>query len=194
MRFVGKDNIRTTSSFSKNKAYLKSQLNNFYIEGGQTAVIDAIFQAVKMANEQKGVTAIYQRAVIVISDGEDRDSTNSEKQLFELIKGANVRVFFVGLVNELSNERGLTSPSPRTKAKDFVERVTDESDGTAIFPKGIDELPQAAKQVSALMRSRYVMKFLPAVIPNATGKIEIRFVKDSKRRNVTIYSRPQLAK
>lgn len=192
MRFVGKDNIRTTPTFSKNKTYLRSQLNNFYIEGGQTAVIDAVFQSVKMAAEQTGAAANYQRAVIVISDGEDRDSTNTEKQLLGLIRDSTVRVFFVGLVGELSNERGFVSVSPRTKAKDFIEKVTHESGGVAIFPKKIDDLPQAARQISALVRRRYVMKFLPATKPNTDAKIEIRFAKDSKRKNLSIYSRPHL--
>lgn len=194
MRFVGKDNIRTTQNFSKNRTYLKSQLNNFYIEGGQTAVIDAVFQSVKMANEQTGVPVNYQRAVIVISDGEDRDSSNTEKQLLELIKGSSVSVFFVGLINELSNERGFVSVSPRTKAKAFIEKVTQESGGVAIFPKKIDDLPQAARQISALVRGRYVMKFVPAAKSNPDAKIEIRLAKDTKRKDIRIYSRSYLGK
>lgn len=194
MRFVGKDNIRTTPNFSKNKTYLKSQLNNFYIEAGKTAVIDAVFQGVKMANEQTGVTADYQRAVIVISDGEDRDSSNTEKLLLELIRDSTVRVFFVGLINELSNEGGFTTKSPRAKSKALIDKLTQESGGAAIFPKKIDDLPQAAKQISALMRRRYVIKFVPTAKSNPAAKIEIRLAKDTKRKNLTIYSRPHLPK
>ena len=88
LSFISSDKIKATQNFNSDKNFLAKTIDGFAVEGGQTAVIDAIYMAVKKVSEHKKDDGkIYRRAVIVISDGEDRDSYYTEKQLFELIRG-----------------------------------------------------------------------------------------------------------
>ncbi|HET8780964.1 MAG TPA: VWA domain-containing protein, partial [Pyrinomonadaceae bacterium] len=55
VRFVGRDNTETVQDFTPNKEALMDALDNMYIEGGQSAVVDAVYlSAEHVAEYQKG--------------------------------------------------------------------------------------------------------------------------------------------
>ncbi|HQX57164.1 MAG TPA: VWA domain-containing protein [Pyrinomonadaceae bacterium] len=77
VRFVGRDKISIEQPFTSNKADLVDALDNLYIEGGQTAIIDAVYLAVENVDDyekSKAQNDRKRRALILVSDGEDRDS------------------------------------------------------------------------------------------------------------------------
>jgi Ca-activated chloride channel family protein len=165
IRFVSKDKIEILQDFTPNKAELNDALENMYIEGGQTAIIDAIYLAVEKTEEyEKGqrVEDRKRRALILVSDGEDRNSYYNEKQLFDLLKESEVQIYVVGFVSELSKDGGFISKSPQAKAKAFLERLAAESGGKAYFPSGASELPGLAGEISNELRTQYSIGYIPS--------------------------------
>ncbi len=189
--FISTDKFRGMGNFSSDKNVLMRTINNFYIEGGQTALIDALYTAVKKASEHKREEGErYRRVVFAISDGEDRMSSNTEKTLSELIQKENVQIFFVGLGNELSRDGGYMTKSSKGKAKDFIERIVAASGGAAIFPKRIEDSSAAAAQLTSLSQSQYALSYTPVIDGKGKSqKIEIKLAKDSSRKNVKFYFR-----
>ena len=102
------------------------------------------------------------RALILVSDGEDRNSYYNEKQLFELLRESEVQIYVIGFVDELSKEGGFISKSPRDKAKAFLERIATESGGKAYFPKSTAELPNLAREISSELRTQYSIGYIPS--------------------------------
>ena len=49
IRFIGKDNTELVQDFTPKKDLLIDGLDNLYVEGGQTAVIDAVYLAAEHA-------------------------------------------------------------------------------------------------------------------------------------------------
>ena len=192
MRFVSKDKISITPAFSKDPKYLMSVIDGFYNEGGQTALTDAIFESVKVVSEQKGVGEGFEREVVVFSDGEDRISDHKEAELKDLLRQVNVRVFFVGLINELEGYSGLWGKGPKEKAKKYIETVTNMSGGASIFPKKNDRLSEVAKQIAALMKTKYVLAFKTDGKLDQNAKIEVKLVKGSTRKDLTISFRREV--
>ena len=89
IRFVGRDKIEIEQPFTANKTDLTDALDNLFIEGGQTAITDAAYLAVENVDEyekSKKAEDRKRRAIILVTDGEDRDSYYSEKQLLELLR------------------------------------------------------------------------------------------------------------
>ena len=185
MRFISRDKIQVTEKFSSDTKYLHANLDNFFIEGGQTALVDAIYKSAQILAEQDGVGADYRRSIVVISDGEDRESEKTEAQLLELLKKEKVQVFFIGLINELSDSKGFGGKSQREKAKQFIEKITESNGGVALFPKKAEQISETAKQMSTLLRNRYVLKF--KMPDNKAAKIEIKSSENSKRKNLNLY-------
>jgi len=163
VRFIGKDNTELVQDFTSKKDLLIDGLDNLYVEGGQTAVIDAVYLAAEHASEaQRGdPTDRRRRALIVISDGEDRASVYTQEQLFNRLREDDVQIFVIGFVNELDKDAGFIRKSPREKAVALINRLASETGGRAFFPNSISELPQIASEIVRDMRTQYVISYNP---------------------------------
>lgn len=165
VRFVGRDKISIEQPFTANKADLNDALDNLYIEGGQTAIIDAVYLAVENIDQYEKSNKNddrKRRAVILVTDGEDRNSYYSEKQLFDLLRESEVQIFVIGFVDDLSKDGGFISKSPQEKSKAFLERIATESGGKAYFPSGAAELPNLAREISNELRTQYSIGYIPS--------------------------------
>lgn len=193
IRFVGRKDIEIKQDFTNSKVDLNDALENLYIEGGQTAIIDAIYLAAERVDEyEKSIDPNdrKRRALILVSDGEDRDSYYNEQQLFQLLREIDVQIFAVGFVNELDGEGSLISKSPRKKAKSFLERLAEETGGKAYFPEGVGELDGIAQDIARELRTQYLISYEPTNINKDGALRKIKVViedgpKNQKRIAVT---------
>jgi Ca-activated chloride channel family protein len=163
VRFIGSDQIVTVQDFTANKEFLMDGLDNFYVEGGQTAIIDAVYlSAEHVAEYKKGDDNDHRRrALIVITDGEDRNSFYKEPQLFQRLREEDVQIYVIGFVNELDKDAGFIRKSPRDKAVALINRLATETGGRAFFPQSISELPQIANEIVRDLRTQYVLSYNP---------------------------------
>ena len=165
IRFVGRDRIEIEQPFTPNKTDLNDALDNLYIEGGQTAIIDAVYLAVENVEEyeaSKRPEDRKRRALILVSDGEDRNSYYNEKQLFDLLRESEVQIYVVGFVDDLSKDSGFIGKSPQGKAKAFLDRLATESGGKAYYPASANDLPELAKEISSELRTQYSIGYIPS--------------------------------
>jgi Ca-activated chloride channel homolog len=163
VRFISSDKIQTEQDFTDKKELLIDALDNLYVEGGQTAVIDAVYlSAEHVAGYQKGDESDRRRrALIVITDGEDRNSFYKQEQLFARLREEDVQIFVIGFINELDKESGFIRKSPRDKAVSLINKLASETGGRAFFPGSIAELPQIASEIVRDMRTQYVIAYNP---------------------------------
>jgi Ca-activated chloride channel family protein len=162
-RFISSDKIETEQDFTANKESLMDALDNLYIDGGQTAVIDGVYLAAEhVADYRKGGDDDRRRrALIVVTDGEDRASYYQESQLFQALREEDVQIFVIGFVNELDTDKGLIRKSPKDKAVNLLNRLASETGGRAFFPQSISELPQIANEIVRDLRTQYVISYDP---------------------------------
>lgn len=164
IRFVDSSNIEIAQEFTSNKTDLMDALDNLYIQGGQTAIIDAVYLAAQRVDDyekSRNPNDKKRRALILVSDGEDRDSFYNEQQLFELLRESEVQIYAIGFVNELSKEGGFISKSPQTKAKSFLERLAKETGGKVYFPTALSELNGIASDIASELRTQYLISYYP---------------------------------
>jgi Ca-activated chloride channel homolog len=163
VRFISSDKIETVQDFTANKEMLLDGLDSFYVEGGQTAVIDAVYLSAEHVSEyRKGDEGDRRRrALIVITDGEDRNSFYKQEQLFARLREEDVQIFVIGFVNELDKETGLIRKSPRDKAVNLIKKLASETGGRAFFPESVAELPQIANEIIRDLRTQYVISYNP---------------------------------
>jgi len=163
VRFISSDKIETVQDFTANKDQLMDGLDSFYVEGGQTAVIDAVYLSAEHVSEyQKGDEGDRRRrALVVITDGEDRNSFYKQEQLFARLREEDVQIFVIGFINELDKDAGLIRKSPREKAVTLINKLASETGGRAFFPESISELPQIANEIVRDMRTQYVIAYDP---------------------------------
>jgi len=163
VRFISSDKIETVQDFTANQDLLMDGLDSFYIEGGQTAIIDAVYLSAEHVSEYKrgDNSDRRRRALIVITDGEDRNSFYKQEQLFARLREEDVQIFVIGFTNELDKDAGFIRKSPKDKATTLINKLATETGGRAFFPESISELPQIASEIIRDLRTQYVLSYSP---------------------------------
>jgi len=176
VRFVGRENSEIAQNFTANKEALMDAIDNMYVEGGQSAVVDAVYLSAEyVAEYRKGDESDRRRrALIVITDGEDRNSFYNQEQLFARLREDDVQIFVIGFVNELDKEAGFIRKSPRDKAVNLINKLASETGGRAFFPESLSELPQIANEIIRDLRTQYVIAYNPT---NKTNDGTYRAIK-----------------
>jgi Ca-activated chloride channel homolog len=188
VRFISSDKIETVQDFTANKELLADGLDSFYVEGGQTAIIDAVYLSAEHVSRYRKDDANdrRRRALIVITDGEDRNSFYKQEQLFSLLREEDVQIFVIGFVNELDKEEGLIRKSPREKAVSLIKKLATETGGRAYFPESLADLPNIAGDIIRDLRTQYVIAYNPTnKNPDGTYraiKVTVDQPSDSEKR------------
>ncbi len=159
MSFISSDKINTISAFTSDKSKLIDSLKRFKTGMGQSAVIDAIYVAVKAAAEYNAVDSTVRRAVILVSDGEDRQSYYNTDALVKLLQATNVQVFVIGIVTQLDDQNGIIRPSPRAIAETLLKRVAQESGGRLFFSRSHDDLTRATAEIVHDLHTQYLVGY-----------------------------------
>ncbi|HZS08418.1 MAG TPA: VWA domain-containing protein [Blastocatellia bacterium] len=183
--------------FTRDKRELEDAIDNLYTSGG-TSLLDAIVATADYAHEKASKQGQHRRrALIVISDGLEKNSSVKEKEVIEAMKEDEVQVYFVGFVDEDEEQKGLFGRSPAKKAKELLMRLADDSGGRAFFPKDISEMGAIATQIAKDLRTQYVISYYPTNEKRDGSFRSVRVVVDSRDRRRLIartrlgyYARP----
>ncbi|MFN2576398.1 MAG: VWA domain-containing protein [Pyrinomonadaceae bacterium] len=109
---------------TQNENLLVRTIDNIYIEGGQTTLLDAIEFIAGRLNQSPAA----ERVIILITDGEDRVSEKNRKEVIAKLQANKTSVYAIGLVQQLEG-------SKRSKATELLKLLTSETGGRVIFPK-----------------------------------------------------------
>ncbi|MBO0797896.1 MAG: VWA domain-containing protein, partial [Blastocatellia bacterium] len=143
--------------FTYDESDLESAIGELFTHGG-TALLDAIINSSGYAHDQGKQR---RKAIVVISDGLEKNSSVKEKEVIEAIKENEVQLYMIGFIEEGEP----TSPymkSPSQKARELLEQLAYDSGGQAFFPKDLNELPAIAAQIAKALRTQYVVSYYPS--------------------------------
>jgi Ca-activated chloride channel family protein len=189
MRFVDTPNINILQDFTSNTAALDRSLGNLFPEGGKTALIDAVYTAAKhVAERKKSVSGQNRRyALILISDGEDRQSVNKAETLFNFLRENDVQIFVIGLVEMLEKESNVfAKKSTRREATGLLEQLAKETGGRVFYPNSADDLPETVNDIMRDLHTQYVIGYNPASNPKSKPyrkvKVTITGAKGREKR------------
>jgi len=142
--------------FTSDPRSLEDALKELYVSGG-TALLDAIIATADHAHE-KGRRR--RKALVIITDGVEKNSSAKEKEVVEAMKEDEVQVYLIGFVDKEESFRLFGSPAK--KAKDLLTRLAEDSGGRAFFPTEVRETPAIAAQIAKDLRAQYVISYYPS--------------------------------
>lgn len=189
-RFVSSDIIEDTQPFTTDNTLLLKALDSIYLQYGQSAVVDALYLAADYVTKHNKENEGRRKVVVIISDGEDRNSYYKQEQLTKLLRETGVQVFILGLVSELDKEGGMLRISPRERAEKLLTNVADETGGRVFFPATKKALTDAAAQIILDMRAQFRIKYQSTRDASKNGyrKVDVKYVAaqgDEKRNLIT---------
>ncbi|HEX8161634.1 MAG TPA: VWA domain-containing protein [Pyrinomonadaceae bacterium] len=186
LRFVDSDEIKLLQDFTANKDDLFDALDNMHTEGGQTAIVDAVYLAAEHTAEYKKGDALNdkrRRAMILVTDGEDRSSYYKLAQLFDFLRENDVQIYVIGFTSELDAEGGFIRKSSKDKATELINKLATETGGRAFFPASLAELPTVAHEITKDMRTQYVIGYYPtnSKRDGTVRQIKVQIADDGRR-------------
>lgn len=152
--------VEKVHDFSRDTKSLLKMVDQLYIEGGQSAVVDGIYMAVQYVADHDPSRADRRKAVVVITDGEDRNSYYRAEGLLQLARAHDVQVFLLGLTSDLKSTTAANKPGPRERAETLLKLIARETAGRAFFPANHDDLLlNAVPQVVSDLRKQFVITY-----------------------------------
>lgn len=146
------DEVDLLRGFTSDVDEITDALENSVTMGG-TVLYDAIYLGVEEAHRG----AKSKKAIIVITDGEDKDSVYSLNELVTFIQSSDVQVYNVGFIDETSSKSLFSGwfKTDEEKARDALKRISEESGGKAYFPEEISEIHGIVAEIAAELRNQY---------------------------------------
>jgi Ca-activated chloride channel family protein len=161
IRFVDSESVKMLQGFTGDKSLLRAALGSMRTEGGQTALVDALYLALEtVAGRRRGDPA-RRWAIVLVTDGDERASYYKSSQLQKLIRESGIQVFVIGLTDNLDGEGGNIRRSPREKAKILLDSIAHESGGRVFYPKKVPDLIDAVDEIARELRTQYVVGYEP---------------------------------
>jgi Ca-activated chloride channel family protein len=194
-RFIDSEKIEILQDFTANKDDLFDAMDKMYTEGGQTAVLDAVYLAADHVGKHKKGDPLNdrrRRALILVTDGEDRSSYYNQAKLFEFLRENDVQIYVIGFVNELDTESGFIRKSSKDKAVSLLNKIATETGGRAFYPTSLTELPGIADEITRDLRTQYVVSYSPTNKrrDGTFRKVNVRIEDTGKRDKRIAITRP----
>lgn len=120
--------------WSESRNVILQNIEGIYVLGGQTKLKDSIKVMADQVNTRAKTDNAEGKIIFLITDGEDRSSKIGEQELIKFLKESGIKVYAIGLVNELFDEGALVR-SAKQKATSFLNHLTKETGGRVVYPK-----------------------------------------------------------
>ncbi len=123
-----------------------------------SAVVDAIYFSAKKISELPNKDKSQKFALILLSDGEDRDSLHTQKELVDLLRENDIKFYSIAFVGEL------TVGAMRDKSKNFLFNLANETGGN-LYPlekqnPSQKDIEKATKALLYELRSQFVINYI----------------------------------
>jgi Ca-activated chloride channel family protein len=194
VRFIDAYHIDNVRNFTGDGDVLLKALESFKTGPGQSAVIDALHVAVDHVAKHRSNES-RRKAIVFITDGEERGSLYKEEDLIKLLRGAGVQVFVLGLVIDLDADSGLIRRSPREKAQTLLKTVAEETGGRVFFPTDRKELADATVQIIGNLRGQFRITYQSTQDTSTKGfrKVEVKLISPNGEKRNAIVPRGYIA-
>lgn len=186
-RFISSDKIETMQEFTRDGNVLLAGINKYYIEGGQSAIIDALYLGAGTFAKFKKTNGDRRRVIVIITDGEDRSSFYKQEQLINYLYQTDVQVFALGFVIELGKIGPGMRPGSRDRAEKLLKTVTSETGGRVFFPKNKTELLDSLQQLITDLRGQFRLTYQSSGDKKGFQKVDVTLVSpNGEKRNAIV--------
>lgn len=140
VRFIDTEKIRLDQEFTSNVNEIRDSTENMYVEAGQKTITDALRVAGNYLADNGKAEYAGRRAILIVTDGEDRASVTKPEHTIKILKDAGIRLVAVVVSDE----------KVQTK---LLDRMTRETGGKLFVLKHKGELRTIGSEVAAALRN-----------------------------------------
>jgi Ca-activated chloride channel family protein len=181
--FVSSDKIRTIQEFTTDRSALLLSLLRFRVEGGQSAVLDAVYMAGDHLSKHTPEED-RRKVLVIITDGEDRNSYYKTEDVINLLHEKGVQVFSLAITTKLDGESGFIRQSPKERAEKLLKKLADETGGRVVYSKTPKQLAEGTEEVIRSLRTSFRLTFQSSNTSAIKGfrRVEVKQIPSSDKR------------
>ena len=156
IRFVDSSKIEIKQDWTSDQTKLQNAIRNLYVEGGMSAVLDAVYLAQKEIVEREKTDKSKRYAILLISDVEDRKSFYKYDEVLSLFKNSDSQVFVLSYADG--------APENEKKAISLGHKIALDTGGTIHNPArkhSKEDLIEMLKKLVFELRSNYTIGYTP---------------------------------
>lgn len=186
-RFVGPEQFQIKEPMTADRDSVADALDDIYVEGGQTAVHDALDKSLTYLEESRSGDAKARRSVLVlVTDGEDRASKLKDaKAILARARQSEVQIFVLGL----TKFSGLQSSG--SKAMSLLNGLSEQSGGRAFFPESASALPEAAREVARELHTQFTIGYaVDDKNPAGERSVQVKWIGQTDAGKRKVIARP----
>lgn len=167
--------------YTNDKQALVKAFGEVFFSSG-TAMLDAVMATADYSHE-KGKHR--RRAILVITDGQDKNSAISEAKVREALLEDQVQVYFICMFGKAEIGTGASQ-----KAKERMLRLAELSGGRAFFPVFDEEAATDATRIINDLHSQYLVSYQPSnqLVDGKLRTLSIA-ITPSNNRQLTVLTR-----
>lgn len=139
VRFISSEKIKVVQDFTVNKDEISDAADSLYVEGGQTAILDAVMFSAEYLVENAMKDSGRRKILIIISDGDDRQNAAKTDEVLKYLKENNIRVFAFGIAEEKVSTK-------------ILDKLTKETGGKTFVPKTRADIGNSVKSLTTAVR------------------------------------------
>jgi uncharacterized protein with von Willebrand factor type A (vWA) domain len=149
VRFVDRKATRRMVDLTSDKNELINAADDMFVEGGETAIIDAVLESAQyLAQNSAGPEGGARRALVLMTDGEDRASKHKAEELEGFLREKGIKVFVIRLPERFEKGEG---NKVSKRALTLINGLASASGGQAFFPRAASDLERAINEVSTML-------------------------------------------
>lgn len=141
LTFVDTPKVVLRQEFTFKKSELHDAAENMFVEGGQTAILDAVKVSAEYLSKNARSDGSRSRALVLVTDGEDRSSGAKIDDVIKLLKEENIRIYVIAMAD------GKIFPK-------LIDRLTKETGGARFVPRTRSEMAVVASQIATAIRAK----------------------------------------
>jgi VWFA-related protein len=139
VKFVDSGKISIVEDFTSRKDVLQDAAEGLFVEGGLTALTDAVDFAARHFAESKFGPGERVRVMVLISDGDERKSAVRLDDAIAQLNRQKVRVFAIAVGDDKISTK-------------LLDRFARESSGKVFVPRTTAEVSNSVIEIAAMMR------------------------------------------
>jgi Ca-activated chloride channel homolog len=140
-----------TQDFTDNVSLLSAGVKRLR-NGGGTALYDAIYRACQDKLLKDSSDHPIRKALIILSDGEDNQSTVSEAQAIGMAERAGVLIYAIS-----TDDSGLI-----LRGDNVLSQLAEATGGRAFFPFKMKDITHSFSAIEDELRSQYIVSYKPS--------------------------------
>jgi VWFA-related protein len=152
--FVSSGKITLYQDFTQDKVKLNRGIEQMFVSGGATAIWDAVYLSAKHLVEKSKTDESRKKYLVLITDGEDRDSQTKFEELSKYLQDNKIKVFAVGVVEGLSDKSSIIRVSPKEIAMQNLKALIKETSGKIYFAYTKQQIELRTDELIKSIRSK----------------------------------------